>query len=577
MGRALLAGRTLILLSLAISAWGGTYYVAASGSDSNNGTSKTTPWLHAPGMPNCSSNCAAFNPSSGDKIVLRGGDTWHFGNSSAIPYTGGGWDINRWWGTDTSCIYESTQTGCIYWGVDNTWFTGASWTRPILTADNPTSRSNVGTCTYQVAGSFWGANTFVQLGVATIFDNFEMTGMCSSRSSVTPGMTDVYIAYGGSGTNGTGTAFIENVYIHGWTQTSGAGTGSSTGAGTIIGGGANGLQVLDHIVIDGSDSSAGAWMWGQYPSFYHFRDSIVRYTSDGVGQWCHDVHDNIFEHIVPIQSGGHTNIFECNDDSAGNAGNQPQKTPNVFYNNIIRHSNSDVGIWFCPNTIPEYWFNGLWYDVSGEGLSVAGPAQYPECTHTGTQKMFNNTFVDLGQPLVCHGSGSDNTGGIYLTALNNHLINTTWDGTGCTGGGSSSTNVSMSTGTATTQGFVSGAGTYQTSNCASDATTPCTPTAIGNSTVGVGTNEQSYCTTLASYSSETAIGTDAANACKYGTTDGCTYNTSTHAMVCPAQTVVARPTSGAWGAGAYQYAQSGPPVPPPPTMSPPTSVTTVVH
>jgi hypothetical protein len=27
-----------------------TYYVAANGADSNNGTAKTTPWQHAPGM-----------------------------------------------------------------------------------------------------------------------------------------------------------------------------------------------------------------------------------------------------------------------------------------------------------------------------------------------------------------------------------------------------------------------------------------------------------------------------------------------------------------------------------------------
>src|ERR1039457_4756325 len=42
-----------------------TYYVAANGSDSNSGTTKTTPWLHAPGMVSCTGTCASANPVPG--------------------------------------------------------------------------------------------------------------------------------------------------------------------------------------------------------------------------------------------------------------------------------------------------------------------------------------------------------------------------------------------------------------------------------------------------------------------------------------------------------------------------------
>ena len=73
------------------------------------------------------------------------------------------------------------------------------------------------------------------------------------------------------------------------------------------------------------------------------------------------------------------------------------------------------------------------------------------------------------------------------------------------------------------------------------STTPCAPTSNTNSTVGAGGNHQAYCTTLAGFSSEAAIGTDAANACQLGTTDGCAYNATSHTMSCPAQTAVARP------------------------------------
>src|SRR4029077_14620960 len=62
-----------------------TYYIAANGSDSNNGTSKTTPWLHAPGMANCTGTCASTTPQPGDSFIFRGGDIWHMQNSTATP------------------------------------------------------------------------------------------------------------------------------------------------------------------------------------------------------------------------------------------------------------------------------------------------------------------------------------------------------------------------------------------------------------------------------------------------------------------------------------------------------------
>ena len=47
---------------------------------------------------------------------------------------------------------RGVQTGCIYYGVDLTWFTGASWVRPILNADNVPSTSLVASCAHQIAG-----------------------------------------------------------------------------------------------------------------------------------------------------------------------------------------------------------------------------------------------------------------------------------------------------------------------------------------------------------------------------------------------------------------------------------------
>ena len=74
---------SMIGLGMASPALAATYYVAANGLDTNNGTAKTTPWAHSPGMANCTGNCAAHTPVAGDQFIFRGGDTW---SSTSLPW-----------------------------------------------------------------------------------------------------------------------------------------------------------------------------------------------------------------------------------------------------------------------------------------------------------------------------------------------------------------------------------------------------------------------------------------------------------------------------------------------------------
>lgn len=546
---ALAAGTCPVGLPYTLSA--GCYFVAANGSDSNDGLSEASghPWLHAPGMPNCASACATVSTALSNTpqnvgIILRGGDTWHFGNSGLSPYTGGIWSFP--FGAYATCNYQAVQTGCIYFGVDQNWFTGGSWQRPILTGDNPTSTSLVASCAHTTGAT----DNLVVLAPGTIFDSFEMTGFCVSNLS--PGFQDsTYLVYSGTGNAGTGTAFIQNDYFHGWTATTG--TASASGlVCTVIGGGNNGLQVLDHVVVDGSDSDSQVCAWGTFPSFYHFKDSYIGHTTQGVGQWCHDIHDNIFEFFDNPYVATHGNIIECNDNSNGTAAFQPQNTPNVVYNNIVRHATTafstagQVVFWFCPESVPEYYFNNIIYDVGNSNFwAMAGEPNYTcNASGTGRQFLFNNTLVDGTQPCRTFGSVI----GSYITVSNEHLINTPFgnpgSGSDCVGDGAPS-NIAMTDAVAITQGYGTNTGRINTQNssinCAHDTTFPCSPTLPTNATVGTGVNEQSYCTALAAFTSEPAIGTDAANACKHDTTDGCIYNQTSHTMSCPARTTLARP------------------------------------
>jgi hypothetical protein len=557
------------------------YFIAANGADTNSGTDESHPWLHAPGMPNCAATCLTVSNSlsgsatagAGMGFIFRGGDTWHFGNSALTPYTGGTWNINVG-GNPTTCLDERTSSGCAYFGVDPGWYSGSSWSRPILNGDNPTT--GFGTTKFAASCAFQdgASNTLVATGgnrTNIYLDNFELAGLCSKDTTGGATSSDTYIAIGGTGSYGLGMIVEANLYVHGWSVTSNAGSSNNAIPCNILGGGTNGLQTITHIVVDGSDSNPSVCAWGGFPSFYHFKDSIIRYVTQGVGQWCHDIHDNVLEHFYNPFVPTHGNILECNSNSPGNAPNQPANTPNVVYNNIIRHDDPSFGpagqvhLWLCPQAVPEYWFNNLEYDVAGGNFwDIAGPPGY-SCPNTGGQFMFNNTLVDIVQP--CHLTGSNQTGGQYLTVMNEHLINTPYDGTGCKGAASSATNVSMSSATAASQGYTTGSGgaSGSANTCANDPSTPCTPTLPTNSTVSIGANQMAYCNALASFTSESAISTDAANACKYGTTDACSYNTTTHTMNCPGHTPVARPTTLAWDSGASQFSATQAQLPQPPT------------
>src|ERR1700691_4377748 len=71
---------------------GTTHYIATNGSDSNGGTSESSPWAHLPGMLTWT---GSYKPVAGDTFILRGCDVWANAN---FPIT---W---TWSGTSNSPI-----------------------------------------------------------------------------------------------------------------------------------------------------------------------------------------------------------------------------------------------------------------------------------------------------------------------------------------------------------------------------------------------------------------------------------------------------------------------------------------
>ncbi|HTZ95278.1 MAG TPA: hypothetical protein VMB18_02700 [Terriglobales bacterium] len=568
-GAAYLNPSTNTLVTLSSLGVTNCYYVAANGSDSNNGTSEASPWQHAPFMPNCSGKCATVTTQSaslwpGTGIIFRGGDTWHFGNSGATPYTGGTWEWNT--GTTPSGTLPGSP---IYLGFDTSWYSGSSWARPIFNADNPACNATtangstcisttdwygqpsyyVTSCQYQIGST----NDFFDVSWVHgfIIDNFEMTGLCQSDVGQ-PAHHDNYFSYGSA----QGPDYFQNNYLHGASHLQFAakngdpGCSSSTVCTNIFafdGSVNNGSvgETVTYNVVDFSDSDPG----GEglcFAGFYNVAYNVFRYTTNCLPNPLHLFHDNLYEYFF---ENGHSNMIEDVGESTG---------ANAIYDNVFRHVENDlstgggVALWFAPPTsgTVDYIFNNVVYDVGAlEYLNIGGTAGN---NALGNYTFFNNTFqTNISQPILrCN---------LYTNGpvidTNNHYIDNQNYILGPCSTLTSTTPLLMSNSTATKDGYTS------------SETFAYSPTASNSPTVGTGTNEYSgYCSALS-----TAGLTAAATACQSDVTYACSYAGNGAPPVCPARTVTARPQTGAWDIGAYEFDAQDPP------PNAPTGLTAVVQ
>jgi hypothetical protein len=495
--------RAAILIALMLSVQSAfaahTYYISKSlGADSNSSAqsqSKTTPWAHLPGMSSCTSNCASYSPSAGDQFILYGGDTW------TNTDLGVNW---QWSGSSGSSIYI---------GVDQTWHSGSSWTRPIFNCET-TSCGNT-----QFGNVIWIAGDYV------IFDNIEMTGYQQSGGG---NMVGVY------GNNNT----VENFYIHGWSRTAGSGGVNSFALNNNASGGGGNNTLFTGNVIDGSDSPNKDFMGGILHGVT-VSNNVIRYVYNGMNGGFHDVHGNLVEYNYISTSGDHCNMVFIQGPSSG--------TTTYVYNNIIRHSGCGGGstLWLLGNancsSCVTYAYNNVIYDTAGDFDPVDMPIGNHPGNPTGTFYLYNNTLEAGGADAMGNGETPPRA---TVSYSNNHFINVNSPclatGVTCTNSG---TNVTQTAGQAATAGYTSSQ-TYAYS-----------PTSSSSPTVGAGSNLTSLCSgNLVTLCSDTTYAT---------------YDSVKHVVVL--RQAVPRPASGAWDVGAYQLSLSTT------APNPPTGLTATVQ
>jgi hypothetical protein len=475
-----------------------------NGSDSNSGTSESSPWAHSPEMANATATAGAHNVVPGEGYIFKLGTTC---SNGCFPIT-----------ANTS----GTNNNPIYYGYDPSWGSGS---RPIF---NP-------------AGVVSGSNVLVNVGTSTnrLFDNFEVTGFYDNGNNTVFQNNAVFVA------NGDFNAFTRN-YVHGWN------TNSSPHDDLVGFFGCNGCSggnqshtVWDSNYVNGADAVPPAITNGtaslqafRYTGGGTFTDNIVRNVSVGnvfgvaAGSL---VCGNDFGSIwISFDSSLHENVFEF---QTGN---------NIICNNLY-HDTIGPAAWPMPLSpkagMTDWVFNNVCWNIGRDCVTIDTQGSFP----TYTVNLYNNTFVAGGQYCAdTSDRGASNVIGT-VNAVNNLCITSTGAAATsfCFAGNSTcstvnnvnqTTNTLLTTAAATTQGFATG-GSFVFA-----------PTAASNATVGAGTNASSLAT-----GSLSGLLSDTAYACSV---DG------NNEVDCPARVPVSRggsctPTAGVpgcWDTGAYMYA-----------------------
>ena len=428
---------------------GRTFYIDyASGSNSNPGT-KASPWKTHPYMQT-SATCTgtgsapSYFHEAGDHFVFKGGVTWPAACFQMTIQQGG------------------TSSAIDYYGVDQSWFTGGSWARPLfdLNYQFPGSGNHV------IITSGAGLNS-KGLNYITI-DNFEIarqnmhtTGDAAGAAIVMGGQFAVLYA-------STGTT-VKNVYIHDWVTSENictAGTGNncnnSPTYGTIYG-----AALVDNVETDDAQGyayynnvKAATLMMGGCVGCTEMKNSNIHNGWLGCSS-CVSVHDSQFHDIQ--QNCGYTNTMGIHTHVVYEDWQSGVSTTMV-YNNAIYNNNAGLNI--SVNYVASIYNNVLWnngnnsYGCHGGG-NVGIELEAPNGdSPSNVGQIFNNTIDQTQNEYTqdCIGWASGSAQGKGTLYYQNNIC---LDGNNNDGGYPNvatlhkSNNRAMSTSEASTYGFTS--------------------------------------------------------------------------------------------------------------------------
>jgi len=502
----------LFALLLLTPAWAAnTYYVSIStGSDSNTSTqatSKTTPWAHLPGMRSASGNVSAYTPIAGDTFILKGCDDW--GNAN--------FPVNWTW--------SGTSANPITVTVDQTWYNTTNcpsgWNRPKFDAGSAVI--NPPECTNP--NIFWQFNTSAWVNVNWIeLVNYYWASPNSAGSCA-----------GNTFMVGTSSYSASNLqwnysYVHAWTHASGSGdlNGNAFFFGCTT-------CTVSYLVMDNSDGSKYSGGGMQWPT----TRSIFVYTSNAIkphvsGEYAY----NNISHLGTGPGGNHPNCIETIGTIQGNG---------IFYIH-------DNWIHDMPNSPTEqcetlqvgntgetdYVWNNVWCCNIGGG----DVAQFPQNNQPGVIGLYfmNNVWEEnLGNGVCANASNGTSWTSAFVMVNNFCLVPNTPNGTTQSQKMMSGSTITSPTTLQFSNNIVETITTANANGCNASETYPYAPSTSCQDTVGKGSNLTSTFWPAGYPTSDTTF------ACAEQTVSGVVES------VCPQRIVNARPATGAWDSGAYEF------------------------
>lgn len=353
-----------------------TYYIDfATGNDANAGTSKGSPWQHQPYMNNWA---GTYSHAAGDRFIFKGGVSW--------PASCFGWEVQR------GGSFGSPD----YYGVDQTWFTGGSFTHPVI--DGQSARETI---------MFIGTGTPYSATAHNLqFDQLDFKGVYWNRAinRTDPAVHFVLPA------DGTTNVMFSNLSFGPWSY----GPSATTDPMVVCGGESiapfNQSWTFTNVVVDGGPSNAiqsqSSGSFGPYGGKLlncTFRNMVtILRGNPGVEV----SHCNLGPSYVSFDAGQHDNIINF---VAGGT--------HMVHDSYL-HDSSSIGILINFNAGElDYIWNNLFYNATQNAMISIDTGNVD-----GAYNFWNNTIAPNSAFQAFRIVNVVSPVGGKLGLVNNHVI-----------------------------------------------------------------------------------------------------------------------------------------------------------
>lgn len=390
---AVLAGRARLLLAalalFTLNASAATYYIDfSSGADSNNGTSKSTPFKRHPFMKGFSGR---YTHAAGDRFIFKGGVVWPVTCFQMKISVGGASDSVR-----------------DYYGVDQSWYSGSTFSRPIFDFQS-----------VLIGGWDAGAGLYIT-GSNLTFENLELANHRSQE-----GWGNVTVSLYGSASN----VLFTYCLIRDWDLVRPISYGNAGGGIGFHGGGNGHNIVVDHCTFHQMNSSTINGVAVHHIPVMRFSE-VYRTANGYVGGGT--IHDNHIHDLLPgtdplmhqtaiktfAVSRIYNNVIYNLDGRVApielSPGYASQSGDEIVYNNVVYNCGVQTPVWIkCdkdtyPNIGVKLFNNTLEHGnaycftvgVGGAGINL------------GRLEVRNNLFITGGPPM---GYGNPSEGWANIT------------------------------------------------------------------------------------------------------------------------------------------------------------------